>query len=165
MKCPSCSKENFPRYEICQHCGSPLDVSQINKSQDTLSARVKSAAESPKASPESEEIKKELLNEARKQLISSDFENAARSAIGVLSLDEGNAEATAILRASEAALMGGDPSIEYDEDDDLDEGDGWQFNALNTVSTIIIVLIILSFFIPEVSDFWGMLGSGEFMLY
>lgn len=62
------------------------------------------------------EIQKDLLTQAKKQLTSSDFENAAKSARGVLALDEGNSEATAVLKAAEAALTGGNLSSRSDED-------------------------------------------------
>jgi hypothetical protein len=63
-----------------------------------------------------DEIQKDLLTQAKKLLTSSDFENAAKSARGVLALDEGNSEATAILKAAEAALTGGNLSTRSDQD-------------------------------------------------
>jgi large subunit ribosomal protein L7/L12 len=50
------------------------------------------------------EIVSELLSKAKQQLIDGDFEAAARSAKGVLALDDTNSEAAEVLKAAEAAL-------------------------------------------------------------
>jgi hypothetical protein len=45
MKCPNCSKQNYPTDKTCQHCSSPLHLSVIEKSQVIVSAKVKSTDE------------------------------------------------------------------------------------------------------------------------
>ena len=45
MRCPSCSKQNYPTDKTCQHCSSPLHLSVIEKSQVIVSAKVKSTDE------------------------------------------------------------------------------------------------------------------------
>lgn len=52
----------------------------------------------------SNEISENLLEQAKQQLISGEFENAAKSSRGVLALDESNIEAADILKAATAAL-------------------------------------------------------------
>ena len=45
MKCPSCSKANFPRYETCQHCDAPLHVSVIRESQAKVVSKTQTAVD------------------------------------------------------------------------------------------------------------------------
>ena len=53
-----------------------------------------------------------LLDQAKRQLASNDFENAAKSARAVLALDSENSDATDILKASEAAIGNGSSNDE-----------------------------------------------------
>lgn len=55
----------------------------------------------------SNEIVENLLAQAKQQLLSGEFENAAKSARGVLALDETNTEAADILKAASAAVGSG----------------------------------------------------------
>ena len=62
-------------------------------------------------------IEKNLLDQAKQHLASSDFENAAKSAKAVLALDAENSDATDILKASEAVIGNGssnDKSVTYE---------------------------------------------------
>lgn len=55
------------------------------------------------------EIFENLLAQAKQQLSTADFENAAKSAKGLLALDESNSEASDILKVATAALEPGEP--------------------------------------------------------